>query len=119
MRGKPFFRKGTTMSKTQAKNFSEELFGAIRKNDFEQVKALITAQPELVNAIAPKRPLDTRGMSPLQVALCTGWHRKIAWLLLENNADVNYIPEKKWAEEVRPVLFDAANVAIWNVRRYA
>lgn len=119
MRGKPFFRKGTTMSKTQAKNSSEELFGAIRKNDFEQVKALITAQPELVNAIAPKRPLDTRGMSPLQVALCTGWHRKIAWLLLENNADENYIPEKKWAEEVRPVLFDAANVAIWNVRRYA
>lgn len=27
-------------------------------------------------------------MSPLQAALCTGWHRDIAWFLLELGADV-------------------------------
>ena len=40
-------------------------------------------------AIAPRRPLDTRGMSPLQVSLCTGRHRDIAWLPLESGADVS------------------------------
>lgn len=103
------------MVKTEAENF----FEAIRNSGFEQVKKLALENPELINAIAPKRPLDTRGMSPLQVALCTGWHKKIAWFLLENGANVNYIPEKKWAEEAHPVLFDAVNVAIWNARRYA
>ena len=58
-------------------------------------------------------------MSPLQVSLCTGRHKEIAWLLLKSGADVNYCPERKWAEEGHPVLFDAVNAAIWNARRYA
>lgn len=96
-----------------------KIFEAIRDDDFETVKNIITTDPSAINAIAPKRPLDTRGMSPLQVSLCTGRHKKIAWLLLENGANVNYIPDKKWAEEARPVLFDGVNAAVWNARRYA
>lgn len=80
-----------------------KIFEAIRDDDFETVKNIITADPSAINAIASKRPLDTRGMSPLQVSLCTGRHKKIAWLLLESGANVNYIPDKKWAEEARPV----------------
>ena len=95
------------------------LFEAIRADDFAGVKAILAETPSAVNAIASKRPLDTRGMSPLQVSLCTGRHKKIAWLLLERGADVNYIPDRKWAEEARPVLFDGVNAAIWNARRYA
>lgn len=53
------------------------------------MRALLDAEPDLLNTPAPKRPLDTRFLSPLQVSLCTGWHRKIAWLLLERGADVN------------------------------
>ena len=96
-----------------------KIFDAIRADNLEQVKAVLRENPSAINAIAPKRPLETRGMSPLQVSLCTGRHKKIAWFLLENGADVNYIPDKKMAEEARPALFDGVNAAIWNSRRYA
>ena len=103
----------------QSKSTHLRIFEAIRADDFELVRAIVTEDPSAVNAIAPKKPPDTRGMSPLQVSLCTGRHKKIAWLLLENGADVNYIPDRKWAEEAHPVLFDGVNAAIWNARRYA
>lgn len=95
------------------------IFAAIRNGNADMVRLLVSQNPDVVNSVAPKRPLDTRGMSPLQVALCTGWHKEIAWFLLENGADVNYLADKKWAEEARPVLFDAVNVVVWNARRYA
>lgn len=95
------------------------IFEAIRANDIELVRMLIADEPALVNAVSPKKPPDIKGMSPLQVALCTGWHADISWLLLEQGADVNYIPDRKWTDEAHPVLFDAANVAIWNARRLA
>ena len=63
-------------------------FDAIRANDLETVKSMLAADPALINTPAPKKPADTRGMSPLQAALCTGWHRDIAWFLLELGADV-------------------------------
>ena len=94
------------------------LFAAIRQNDLESVRGLLDADPALVNISAPKRPLDTRFMSPLQVALCTGWHRDIAWLLLERGADVNYCAPKELCGDAYPVLFDAVNAAVWNARRY-
>lgn len=74
-----------------------DIFKAIKEDDFEEVKRLVEWQPELVRAVAPKKPAETMGMSPLQVALNTGWHREIAWFLLENGADVNYMagPEYK------------------------
>ena len=64
-----------------------KIFEAIRNNSLEQVVACVEADPACVNAIAPKKPNDTKGMSPLQAALTTGWHRKIAWYLLEQCAE--------------------------------
>ena len=95
------------------------IFDAIRADDFDGVKAILDGDPSAVNSIAPERPLDTRGMSPLQVSLCTGRHKKIAWLLLDSGANVNYIPAREIVEEARPALFDGVNAAIWNTRRYA
>ena len=94
------------------------LFAAIRQNELESVRELLEADPALVNIPAPKRPLDTRYMSPLQVALCTGWHREIAWLLIERSANVNYCAPKELCDDAYPVLFDAVNTAVWNARRY-
>ena len=92
-------------------------FAAIRADDIATVKAMTAADPTLINTPAPKKPADTRGMSPLQAALCTGWHREIAWFLLEHGADVNFCADAKL--DGYPVLFDAVNAAIWNARRYA
>ena len=47
-------------------------FGAIRADELEAVSSMLAADPALVNIPAPKKPADTRGMSPLQAALCTG-----------------------------------------------
>lgn len=94
-------------------------FAAIREGDIERVRAMTEADPSLVNAPAPKYPLDTQGLSPLQVSLCTGYHKEIACFLLDRGADVNYCPDKKRFPEARPVLFDAVDAAIWNSRRYA
>ena len=63
------------------KNRPDPLFEAIRADDLETVRFLIETQPERINSIAPKYPLDTRGMSPLQVALCTGWYRRLCFSL--------------------------------------
>lgn len=95
------------------------IFAAIRDNNIDRVKELIAADPELVNSVAPKRPLDTRGMSPLQVALSTGWHKDIADFLLDSGADVNYFPGDEWkSTDPMPVLFFAVNIALYNSRRY-
>ena len=95
------------------------IFEAIKNDDFEQVKALVEADHACVNAIAPKKPADTKGMSPLQAAVTTGWHRKIAWYLLEHGADVNFIePIGLQPYQADPVLFDVAQVAIRNARRW-
>lgn len=95
------------------------IFAAIRADNLAQVRTILVEDPSSVNAVAPKRPLDTQGMSPLQVSLCTGRHKEIAWLLLESGANLNYLPGRKIAEEARPVLFDGVNAAVWNARRYA
>ena len=105
-----------------AKKKATDIFNAIKSDDFKEVKRMIEAQPELACAIAPKKPAETMGMSPLQVSLNTGWHREIAWFLLENGADVNYMagPEYKlYGSSVGyPVLFDAVCSAVRNARRY-
>ena len=96
-----------------------KIFEAIRNNSLEQVVACVEADPACVNAIAPKKPNDTKGMSPLQAALTTGWHRKIAWYLLEHGADVNFIePPEIRKTAAHPAFFDAAAVAVYNARRY-
>ena len=92
-------------------------FGAIRADELETVSSMLAAAPALVDIPAPKKPTDTRGMSPLQAALCTGWHRDIAWFLLEHGADVNFCADAKL--DGYPALFDGVNIVIWNARRYA
>lgn len=72
-------------------------FDAIRANDLETVKSMLAADPALINTPAPKKPADTRGMSPLQAALCTGWHRDIAWFLLELGAACSWRPWRRQA----------------------
>ena len=97
-----------------------DIFTEIKDNNLEAVKALVNADRQLVNAIAPKKPADTKGMSPLQVSLTTGWHKDIADFLLDMGADVNYMEGLEWhVPQAHPVLHDAVSVAIWNSRRYA
>lgn len=101
------------------KKTAATLFDAIRNDDLEQVIACVETEPACVNAVAPKKPLDTKGMSPLQVALTTGWHRKIAWYLLEHGADVNFMePPELRKIQAEPVFFDVVQVAIRNARRW-
>lgn len=93
-----------------------DLFEAIKRSDIEFVKAAMQEHPEFLNMPAPKRPLDTRYMSPLQVALCTGFHKEIVEFLLDCGADVNYCA-KETDSGLYPVLFDFVDAAIWNSRR--
>ncbi len=94
------------------------IFDAIQNNDLEQEKTLAEADPSCLSSTAPKKLSEIKGMSPLQVAVTTGWHRKIAWYLLEQGANVNHIepPEVRKLQAV-PFFFDAAEVAIRNARR--
>lgn len=55
----------------------KNIFDCIRENDIEKSEKLVENDETIVNSIAPQKPYDTRGMSPFQVLLCTGWHRKI------------------------------------------
>lgn len=95
-----------------------DLFTAIRNDDLNLVQKLVLECPDLVNTAAPKKMTDIRFMSPLQAACATGWHRNIAWFLLEHGADVNYRAEKTLCVDAYPVLFDVVCVAVWNARRY-
>lgn len=98
---------------------AKDIFMVIKEDDLEMVKAMIRKDPTLGNAIAPKKPTDTKGMSPLQVSLTTGWHRDIADFLLDSGADVNYMEGPEWhVPQAHPVLHDAVSVAIHNARRY-
>lgn len=102
-----------------AKTKEKDIFTVIKEDDLETVKAMIADNPALVNAVAPKKPVDTKGMSPLQVSLTTDWHMDIADFLLDSKADVNYMePAEFHVPQAHPVLHDAVCVAIWNTRRY-
>lgn len=97
-----------------------DIFTAIKENDIESVKTMIAKDPTLANSVAPKKPVDTKGMSPLQVSLTTGWHKDIADYLLDMGADVNYMEGPEWhVPQAHPLLYDAVSAAIWNSRRYA
>lgn len=97
----------------------KDIFTAIRSDDLQAVKEILHSDPKLVNAIAPKKPVDTKGMSPLQVSLTTGWHRDITDFLLDSGADVNYMEGPEWhVPQANPVLHDAVSVAVFNSRRY-
>ena len=50
----------------------KKLFLAIRHNDLQQVKDIISKKPDLVHCTAKQPPKKDDGQSPLQVALKTG-----------------------------------------------
>ena len=85
----------------------KKLFKAIRQENIEEVKAIIEKRPELVNCVAVPPPKKDNGQSPLQVALKTG-AVEIAYYLIENGADVNFMEAEDDDPGVRcPVLHDA------------
>jgi len=96
----------------------KKLFTAIRKNDFETVKALLSKNPSIVSEVSHGAPKKDDGQSPLQVALkCAS--DEIVHRLLDCGADVNFMEDETSADSWRaPVLHDAINRAVmcsrWN-----
>ncbi|MDH4271604.1 MAG: ankyrin repeat domain-containing protein, partial [Candidatus Aminicenantes bacterium] len=61
---------------------TQEIFDAVKANDLAKVKALVEANPQLVNATDPD------GRTPLHWA-CRGVHYELLKFLVEKGADVN------------------------------
>lgn len=98
----------------------KKLFTAIRKCDYETVKALLDKSPELISCISVGAPKKDEGQSPLQVALKAS-SAEILELLFERGADVNFIETATDNPWRAPVIHDAIIRAImssrWNVVR--
>ena len=100
----------------------KKLFLAIRHNDLQQVKDMISKKPDLVHCTAKQPPKKDDGQSPLQVALKTG-NFEIADYLLEMGADPNFMESKDCCcnEWRAPALHDAICAAVmesrWSVQR--
>lgn len=94
----------------------QKTFKAIRHGDIDTVREILLANPDEINAVAKQPPKKDDGQSLLQVALKTG-QLDIAELLLDFNANVNYIEPEECCNEWRiPVLHDAIRCAIMNCR---
>lgn len=96
----------------------KKLFQAIKKNDIEIVKQILTKKPGLISCTAKKPPKSDDGQSLLQVALKNGCF-EIANYLLDCGADVNFIEDISCENDWRtPVVHDAINAAVmasrWN-----
>lgn len=88
----------------------KKLFVAVRKQDFETVKRILDANPELINCVATPPPKKDDGQSLLQVANKVGcW--EIAHYLIDKGIDVNYMEPDHglpWTKCFTcPVLIDA------------
>ncbi len=81
---------------------SEEIHDAVRAGKIEKVKALIAANPDLVDA------RDREGKTPLHWA----WKEDIATLLLEHGADVNAKNAQGNTPLWTPVMYGRKNIAI-------
>lgn len=94
----------------------KKLFAAIRKNDIDEVKTIISSKPELVNCVAKQPPKKDDGQSPLQVALKIGCF-DIAEYLIDMGANLNFIEDVSCCNSWRaPVVHDAINAAVMNCR---
>lgn len=94
----------------------KKLFTTIRKGDLDAVKDLLAKNPSLIHCTAKQPPKKDDGQSPLQVAIKTG-HFKIANLLLDCGADVNFMESEDCANRWRmPVLQDAIRASILSSR---
>lgn len=94
----------------------KKLFQAIRQNDLDTVKELLSKKPELISCTAKQPPKKDDGQSLLQVALKTG-NFDIVWYLLDMGADVNFMEAETCCNSWRaPVIHDAINAAVMNSR---
>lgn len=94
----------------------KKIFKAIRQNDIDEVKSIISNKPELVNCIAKQPPKKDDGQSPLQVALKTG-NFDIAEYLIDMGADLNFMEDETCCNSWRtPVVHDAINAAVMSSR---
>lgn len=94
----------------------KKLFQAIRQNDLDTVKELLSKKPELIRCTAKQPPKKDDGQSPLQVALKTG-NFDIVCYLLDMGADVNFIEAETCCNAWRaPAIHDAINAAVMNSR---
>lgn len=100
----------------------KKLFLAIRHDDLQLVKDIISKKPELVHCTAKQPPKKDDGQSPLQVALKTG-NFDIADYLLDMGADPNFMESEEcyYNEWRAPALHDAIRAAVmesrWSVQR--
>lgn len=100
-----------------AKKGTNNIFNATRNGEIETVKAILTSNPEKVNSIAKQPPKVDDGQSLLQIALKSG-HHDIVDYLLDLNADVNYMEPNDCCHEWRmPALHYAIRSAIGDCRR--
>lgn len=101
-----FHRKGQKMKK---------LFVAVRKQDFETVKRILDANPELINCVATPPPKKDSGQSLLQVANKVGGY-EIAHYLIDKGIDVNYMEPDYGLPMTKcftcPVLIDAVRFVL-------
>lgn len=94
----------------------KKTFKAVRDGNIDAVREILSVNPDEINAVAKQPPKKDDGQSLLQVALKTG-QLDIAMLLLDFNANVNYIEPEECCNEWRvPVLHDAIRCAIMNCR---
>lgn len=95
----------------------QKTFKILRQGDIETLKEILDKNPNEINAIAKQPPKKDDGQSLLQVALKTGQY-EIANLLLDYNADVNFMESEenccnRWRA---PVLHDSIRCAMFSSR---
>ncbi|MBO4410161.1 MAG: ankyrin repeat domain-containing protein, partial [Spirochaetales bacterium] len=99
-----------------------KLFLAIRHEDLQQVKDIISKNPDLIHCTAKLPPKKDDGQSPLQVALKTG-NFDIADYLLDMGADPNFMEAEDcyYSEWRAPALHEAIEAAVmesrWSVQQ--
>jgi len=93
----------------------KKLFTAIRQKNLDEVVAMITKNPSLVNCTAKQPPKKDDGQSPLQVAIKTE-NFDAAKFLINSGANVNYIERESINEWKAPVIHDVICAMIYQVR---
>lgn len=91
------------------------LIRAIRNGKNADVKEMIAATPDLINACASAPPKKDDGQSPLQIAFKSG-RFEIADFLIERGANVAFIETSDVNEWRAPVIHDAIRAAAFNMR---
>ena len=72
----------------------QKTFKILRQGDIKTLKEILDKNPNEINAIAKQPPKKDDGQSLLQVAFKTGQY-EIANLLLDYNADVNFMESEE------------------------